>query len=704
MKYLIILMGAFIMRSNFSCLILFFLSITFTAQVAAQNEQQSAVSFSADYFTRYQATSALDMVNRVPGFTLDDGGDKRGFGGAAGNVLINDRRPSTKQDAPSAILGRIPASLVEKIELIRTRMRDIDLQGHAEVVNVTLKADAPAIIQWEFYLRQNLDSGPSPKISTSMADRWQDIEYNVGFDLAHNRVGDPGVIETYDGNGQLTEIRTDENLQKGPTANIYLNASSWLGNTFIQVNSKAGLNYRDLVQTLSRVPQITGQPRQEVITTKRRNNSLDLGIDAERILNADLLGKAIFLYSLLDQEPESSQQNINAAGQQTRFQLQQDDTTSIEAIARLEFYWAGFEDHAIQVDMEYAKNILDNTQVFTDDTGAGAVVIDVDGGNVRVEEDRWNFLAQDRWSLGNFDLNYGLGLERSTLSQTGDSIQQRSFTFIKPSTVLTYTPVRGNQTRLGIEREVSQLRFSDFVSAAVFEDDNVVLGNPDLQPESTWIAELSHERRFENDSVVKLTAFHHWITDVLDLLPVSATDAVPGNIGDGRRWGLVMETTQPLVWIGLENAQITFRARWQDSTVLDPATGMSRVLSGEGGYRSDVGLRNENKWAYRAEYRQDFEAERVSWGMSLGERAKRPVFKVNELDIFNEGHDLTAFIETSRWFGLNIKIEGFNLLDTVQKRDRTVYVGERSGTPIQRRELRDGTNGARFVLTVNGSF
>ena len=75
----------------------------------------------------------------MPGFTVDDGGDKRGFGGAAGNVLINDRRPSTKQDAPSAILGRIPAELVDHIELVRVRIRDINLYGRTEVVNVVLE-------------------------------------------------------------------------------------------------------------------------------------------------------------------------------------------------------------------------------------------------------------------------------------------------------------------------------------------------------------------------------------------------------------------------------------------------------------------------------------------------------------------------------------------------------------------------------------
>ena len=59
------------------------------------------------------------MVQQIPGFQLDDGGGLRGFGSAAGNILINDSRPSAKQDLLSAILARIPASYVERINLIR---------------------------------------------------------------------------------------------------------------------------------------------------------------------------------------------------------------------------------------------------------------------------------------------------------------------------------------------------------------------------------------------------------------------------------------------------------------------------------------------------------------------------------------------------------------------------------------------------------
>jgi hypothetical protein len=422
------------------------------------------------------------------------------------------------------------------------------------------------------------------------------------------------------------------------------------------------------------------------------------------VLSTDLLGKAIILYTLLDQEPSSSQTDFDASGQQTRFQLEDEDTTHSELITRLEFDWAGFADHAIQVELERAFNVLDNEQVFTDDTGGGPVVIDVPGGNVRVEEERWNFVVQDTWLLGNFSLDYGLGFERSTISQTGDSNIERSFDFAKPRAILTYSPQRGRQARLRLEREVSQLDFEDFVSATVFEDQDVALGNPDLHPDSTWIAELSYERRFGDVAVAKLTAFHHWIDDVLDLLPLTPTFEAPGNIGDGRRWGLVLETTLPVLPSVLENARLDFKARVQDSTVVDPVTGLDRRLSGEGGFRADMSLYNENRWAFDVDFRQDLETQKVSWGLRLAWRDERPLYKANELDIFDEDYQFNAFVQTTRWLGIRIALEGENILNNPQKRDRTIYVAERALTPVLRRELRDGSNGARIWLRMSGTF
>jgi len=284
---------------------------------------------------------------------------------------------------------------------------------------------------------------------------------------------------------------------------------------------------------------------------------------------------------------------------------------------------------------------------------------------------------------------------------------ERNFFFVKPDAVLSYTPVQGVRWRMRLGREVAQLNFNDFVSATVFEDDDLRLGNPNLRPDTTWKLELGYERRFGGVSVVKLTGFYHRITDVLDLLPLTPDFEVPGNIGDGRRWGLELEATMPLEWLGLMASKLDITLRWQDSTVVDPVTGEDRVLSGQGGvgaYRSLLAGNNNNKYFVRLNYRQDFEVERVAWGWTLAERDKRPLFKVNELDVHNEGHAIDAFIETTRWFGLKVSIVGENLLNFTQTRDRTVFAGERDFSAVDFHEIRERFNGRRISLSVSGSF
>jgi hypothetical protein len=53
--------------------------------------------YQAAYFTAFSPSNALELVQRVPGFSLDVGSQEvRGFGQAAGNVVINGQRPSRR--------------------------------------------------------------------------------------------------------------------------------------------------------------------------------------------------------------------------------------------------------------------------------------------------------------------------------------------------------------------------------------------------------------------------------------------------------------------------------------------------------------------------------------------------------------------------------------------------------------------------------
>jgi hypothetical protein len=104
----------------------------------AQAAQDGVQTFEVGFFKQYNPVTAADIVNRVPGFEIDDGEALRGFGATAGNVLVNGERPSSKI-LISEQLKRIPADSVAKIELISGSASNVDVRGQTQLVNVVLK-------------------------------------------------------------------------------------------------------------------------------------------------------------------------------------------------------------------------------------------------------------------------------------------------------------------------------------------------------------------------------------------------------------------------------------------------------------------------------------------------------------------------------------------------------------------------------------
>jgi len=678
--------------------------------VFTEEEPEQVVSYMPGFFLPYQPSTALDMVRQLPGFQLDDGESLRGFGSASGNILINNRRPSAKQDSSSAILARIPASQVARIELIRGQIRGIDMLGQSSLANIVLQGDFPALIRWDTYIRLDNVGPDKPGIDVSLSDNWRGIDYNAGLIVEKEANGQTGIRKLFNAKGIITEHTDFFQDSSGIDIIPTLTASTWFGEVLLNANIKAVYDTRKPRFNYVVTPQTTGsESRQEFIDDDATYNNIEVGLDMMRNLNPDFVGKVITLFFYQELPKVSTRRMLDSAGTPTLLRIADTDTETTEAIARLEFNWLGFADHNIQFNLEGAYNAVDGSLLQTDDTGAGPVVVDVPGANTRVEELRGDFQLNDSWSIGQYRLDYGLGAEISSISQTGDAEQKRSFFFVKPQGTLTYTPGMGQQVRFRLEREIAQLNFNDFISSTVFDDDELALGNPDLRPDSTWVTELGYERRFGRIGVVKLTGFHHWIKDVLDLLPLTDTNAVPGNIGDGRRWGMEFESTIPMEWMGLTGSRLSINIRWQDSSVVDPVTGEKRVLSTQAtgtapAYRSLNTANLNNRYFLRLNYRQDFQEKRFSWGWTVAERNERPLFKVNELDIYDEGYAVDAFIETTRWSGVKIRIFVENILNFDDTRERIVYTGARDLSPVSFTEERSRNSGRWITVSVSGSF
>ena len=84
-------------------------------------------NYPASFFEQYTPQNAFEMIERSPGFSFDAGSEARGFGGNAGNVLIDMARPRSKSGDLRGALARIPFEQVVRIEILRgggaTRLR-----------------------------------------------------------------------------------------------------------------------------------------------------------------------------------------------------------------------------------------------------------------------------------------------------------------------------------------------------------------------------------------------------------------------------------------------------------------------------------------------------------------------------------------------------------------------------------------------------
>jgi len=119
------------------------LVISATALPAEQGPASQVTAYPPEFFAALQPTSAYDMLAVLPGYVFTESdSDVRGFAGAVGNVLIDGSRPAGKQESLESILRRIPATAVERIEVIRAGAPGIDMQGQTVLANVVRRREA----------------------------------------------------------------------------------------------------------------------------------------------------------------------------------------------------------------------------------------------------------------------------------------------------------------------------------------------------------------------------------------------------------------------------------------------------------------------------------------------------------------------------------------------------------------------------------
>ena len=533
--------------------------------------QQGVLVFTPDFFADQSPNSALDMVNRVPGFDVEDGEGSRGFEGSVGNVLVNGARPASKNDTGSAVLSRTVAANVERIELIRGGAPGIDMQGYAVVVNVITKSQSSreSILEGTAFIF----AGVPEQYNGSYRFTAKDGDRTLGITLS-----DGVAISDADGVGR--SVRTDAagnvlrdeaffNNSRGGGQAIRGNYATPLFGGKIDLTARYGVNdYNQIVRLTA--PTILRESLYEEDGT-----SGELGAVYTRPMGSRFNSETRFIHEFSDFDSVSVSRNRVGTDISPDQQFEARGNAS-ETILRSLVRFEKSPAITLETGGEIAYNMLEVDQAFA----VGGVDVPLPSASIKVEETRGEAFGKGTWRIRpNLTLEGGLRLEASTITQSGDADQEKSFFFAKPRFQATWTPMPNNQVRFRFERELGQLDFDDFAASADLDDDTVFGGNVDLEPEQRWISELTYERRFLGDGIVSIGYRHDEIIDVIDRLPLAGGLSAVGNIGDGTLDRLDLNIVLPLDKTGFTGGKLQIRNTWNHTEVTDPTTGETRPIS-----------------------------------------------------------------------------------------------------------------------------
>lgn len=649
--------------------------------------------YPGSYFEQYNPQTAWDMVDHLPGFTVDTGEDLRGFGGGAGNVLINGARASSKTGGVEDALERISADSVDRIEVIRGTAGSSEAAGQAVVANVITKK-IPQSARWETQLEHAAHGKTNAAAELAFSKTIGDWETSTKFNTYLERRPLDGTRISRNAGG----VVTFSELESRPSE-VHHGAVS------TEVKRGTGGGLLTFTGRLSHTPGSSDTERQgfegeslegtaderRTIEFERVATEAEIGLDWTRDFSKDWALKILALSSLTDINAQTLVFLERPVGSEISNSLFDSRQESIETVLRTTVSRGGERRLRPEFGAEITYNRLDSILSLHVENSAGITEIALPAANILVEEMRGEAFANLLWKVSKkFTIETGLGAELSEISVSGDADNTKSFFFEKPFATLIYDARPGVQFRIGARRIVGQLDFSDFAASASAADDRFLGGNPALGPDQTTRLSTSVDLRSETRGALNVELFHEWRDDIQEqvILPSGAQGL--GNAGSARVWGLKTNASLPLSAV-LPGGLLEVEAEFLDSTFDDPITSEQRVVS------------NIDSPNIFAEFRQDLTERRIAWGFSYRAETDGLFFFADEESFNRDGRHWSAFIETTRVLGIKTSLEFSGIGKQNFFRERRFFNPDRDGA-FDGSQTVSRDRGMFITLTMSGQF
>ncbi len=666
--------------------------------------------YDTDYFQRFEPLTAGDALKRVPSVTFlsdvieSDGARLRGLPPGYTQILINGEKVPGSNDDRSFFMDRIPAELIERVEIVRSSSArrtgdavagsiNIELRDALELNGGYVKAGAlhfddgelepnvgivygGAVGPGRLLFGANLQGRHNPKLKKSL--RYGDSPEN-NPDYA---------TDDFDNREDQTDTRDGKDYSANISYAIDGAATDFeIGAYYVRTDrteDERSFEYDDPTAVTGPVPD------GNLLTDNANINDIDqenYTIDG-KLSHEWSAGKTSLRlsFSRFSDERHETEYEIDFDRSTPRFtgDLTLTDIVDKELAAKLEhevplsndvaLVFGGFwqdKDRRTTIGEDRNRfNITDDlsgwdqfTRNPSEYANAFDAVVAPAGGDYSLEERRIDGFALIEGKTGIASWEAGLRYETTRLSiedfTTTADLTKSDYQKLLPSASIKLDLTSNDRITASIARTSRRPDFKYLAPALLEEEvaDNDLLGNPDLQPETAWGADLGYERRLGRRGIAGVNFFYRKVTNLIELTNTGAEGSggsgtfvfQPENVGDGKVWGIEFDLSSDLGFIGLPDTGVFGNVSWLDSEVTD--------------IFGDRRFYDQSKYVLTFGVIQDIPSAGASFGATYRKQGAAYGRVIGEEVTTTYGADLEVFIEKRIGDTLTIRAVGSNLLN-----------------------------------------
>jgi len=689
--------------------------IVVQANIGYRNRSDDAepvLVYDTEYFQRFEPLTAGDALKRVPSVTFlsdvieSDGARLRGLDPGYTQLLINGEKVPGANADRSFFLDRIPAELIERVEIVRSNSARRTADAVAGTLNIVLRdafeldggyVKAGGLLFDDGKVKPSVGAvwggevGPGRLLIGGNIQGRYNPKKKLSLRYGESPENDPDFESEFDNREDQEDTRNGTDYSANASYGINIGATKVeLSGYYVHTDrteNERSFEYEHETETSG--PVGGGG---ELLTDNQQLQKIDqdsYGIDG-RIKHEWSLGETSLKvgYARFSEDRRDTEVEVDFDEDPPLFE----GARTLTDIVDTEFS-AGL-DHAFKLAPDiklivggYYQDKDRDTDISESEQEAGldpalqdsydqfdrdpfeflAEFEEFDpitGGLNRIQERRLDGFVLVEGKTGIASWEAGVRLETTDVDiddLDSDESFSNDYSLLLPSASVKLNVTERDRILIAVARTNRRPRF-DFISPAFLEEefgDHDFVGNPDLKPETAWGIDVGYERRIGRTGVAGVNIFYRKVKDLVEVVDTGVTGSndvailQPRNTGDGKAWGIEFDLSTSLGFVGLDDTGIFGNLALLDSETSDQLG--ERRFNGQPKYVYNVGF-IQNLPSLAAAFGATYRKQGTARDRIVGEEVRTTY-----------GGELEAFVEKRFGNRLTIRAVGSNLLDGKKK-------------------------------------